>query len=715
MIYRLLAQISVILSVLFLFNKAATGKIKLDVLFLIISLLFFIIAFIKKKLFINLEKFSPIFIALFGIFLSIIIGSIISFIRYGALPFTSIFSELKIFAGCIIIFIEIIILGNSDNIFLKWLIYSFLASFLVIIVAYLPEPILRSIPSGEMPNRFSGLIGNSNYYPTFMFLPTMIIYYLLFKEKFQKKNLTKILVLFLLFSLSCGLIIWSGARSGWLGLFVSLTLFVLLSIKTTEHKFKKILLHFSTIILAVLIGFVLLPPIAKVHTNERMSAITGYVGKDASSSKNIQNTQNKEIQNGNVNHPLFVSQTKSILNSMSSNQDRLNIWKQGIQYIMDNPFGYGFSYYYIINIKSAEEHASIHSLILETLLIGGILLCISIIYLLVYIFKKYLSFLRHNFVVDMETVLISSLIGFLISTLFLSALQLRWFWILLAITIAWQMDRENKINHTMNSQTESIKYPSIGATYQCYKQPKAMLFALSSFRKFYPNSSVNLISDNGYDYSHVAKHFNCTYQHLDKHSGSIVSSTIFSDKIQIISWLSRLIETAKNSKEDYLIILEDDVWVLNKVSLVKYDLNGINIYEYKLGKNITSFLKTKNNAIPKNMKKYFYGGCGGAIISKKFILDNFSDISNIEKVITELEYYREKIYTKIYTTDYWLTVLVLYFNGTIGQYPGFCETWHSDYYYRRYISKNIEILHQYKNYYNKNLSSDEIKIIGYKI
>ena len=50
-----------------------------------------------------------------------------------------------------------------------------------------------------------------------------------------------------------------------------------------------------------------------------------------------------------------------------------------------------------------------------------------------------------------------------------------------------------------------------GAYLQCHKQPLATYKALESFRKFYPTSTIVLLSDNGYDYTEIAKLFNCIY------------------------------------------------------------------------------------------------------------------------------------------------------------------------------------------------------------
>ena len=110
----------------------------------------------------------------------------------------------------------------------------------------------------------------------------------------------------------------------------------------------------------------------------------------------------------------------------------------------------------------------------------------------------------------------------------------------------------------------SKKQPEFGAFLQCHKQPFATYVSLSSFRKFYPNNTIVLISDNGYDYTEMAKHFNCIYihstekanfNHKDLDSGSHIENS------------HKLIERFYNAysliKEEYVLLLEDDV-IINK-------------------------------------------------------------------------------------------------------------------------------------------------------
>ena len=63
-------------------------------------------------------------------------------------------------------------------------------------------------------------------------------------------------------------------------------------------------------------------------------------------------------------------------------------------------------------------------------------------------------------------------------------------------------------------------YPSLGAYYQCHKQPKAFLNAAMSYRKHYPDGTFVISNDAGNDYTYFAKNINAEYTYYDKKTGN---------------------------------------------------------------------------------------------------------------------------------------------------------------------------------------------------
>jgi hypothetical protein len=105
-------------------------------------------------------------------------------------------------------------------------------------------------------------------------------------------------------------------------------------------------------------------------------------------------------------------------------------------------------------------------------------------------------------------------------------------------------------------------------------------------------------------------------------------------------------------------------------------------------------LKLHGAKIPLFNFNYFWGGFGGCIIKRQFIVDHMTKES-IRKMVTDIDKHTKD---KNYTSDIWISLFVLYHGGTLGQYSGFCETWWSDYKKRRNTNE-IEVLHQYKELY----------------
>ncbi|KKQ77195.1 hypothetical protein A3B84_01355 [Candidatus Nomurabacteria bacterium RIFCSPHIGHO2_02_FULL_35_13] len=255
--------------------------------------------------------------------------------------------------------------------------------------------------------------------------------------------------------------------------------------------------------------------------------------------------------------------------------------------------------------------------------------------------------------------------------------------------------------------------PSVCGFYQCYKQPKSVIATLASFRKIYNTSSVYLFCDEGDDMSHIASHFNCKYEYISKGHNL---GFYFISKEELLSWLKRFLFAAQDSKEDFVMVIENDTRIYKKVKKLKFDFNGIKS-NHHLGKETTLFLKTRNNSIPRYINNIYYGGCGGALINRNFIVNNFSNLKNLDFAIDELLPYIKRQFGEKFPIDVCLAALVIYFGGTIGQYLGYAETGPFRFteilmlkYKFRPLLGRIEVLHNDKSLYNVPLSEEENRI-----
>ena len=180
--------------------------------------------------------------------------------------------------------------------------------------------------------------------------------------------------------------------------------------------------------------------------------------------------------------------------------------------------------------------------------------------------------------------------------------------------------------------------PEFGAFLTVYKNPLATYKCLESFRKFYPNNTIVLISDNGYNYTEMAKLFNCIYTHCNEqlwliyHDTEDIKKGINGKQLQ---WVNKLLERIYNGfsqiKEDYFIWLEDDVVINRRLNdPLICDINGYNPNSYWL--SMLEKMKQKYPIIDIN-KRYTWSGGGASIFNKKNIMKYMENKDIINDVV----------------------------------------------------------------------------------
>ena len=235
----------------------------------------------------------------------------------------------------------------------------------------------------------------------------------------------------------------------------------------------------------------------------------------------------------------------------------------------------------------------------------------------------------------------------------------------------------------------------IGAFYQCYKNKKAVDYVLSKYTENYPNSDVVLISDGGDDYKDIAEKYNCKYFFEENLNTGSQRALVFNNVESIIKYIDRISKYINLINAKYFLNLEDDVIVFKKTdhNELIYDINGCNFNEF-LSPKLEKILKNYNSNLI-SLNKIYFGGCGGCF----FNIDFFKQITkDKQKLKIDIE---EFFYNSAYgepAADRVFSFLCYKNQGTIGQYKGFCETWHPDYETRK-LNNSIEVLHQYKELY----------------
>ena len=244
--------------------------------------------------------------------------------------------------------------------------------------------------------------------------------------------------------------------------------------------------------------------------------------------------------------------------------------------------------------------------------------------------------------------------------------------------------------------------PNIGAYFQCHKNPFATYKTLESFRNYYPTNSVVLVSDNGYDYTEMAKYFDCIYVHRTQSYPLIYDYCNEIDKNingKHISWVFELLSNIQTNfslvKEDYILWLEDDVIINGQFDdPCNYDINGFNPNQY---------WNTMKNALSEvypiidPSKTYTFSGHGGSIFNKPKILEYLTNNVIINDILIN---WRKYNLTSNIACDFLLSLLVHLNGGTVGSLNGAADgPWNE-------IIPSIKLQHQYKKYYGVSMPNE---------
>jgi len=248
--------------------------------------------------------------------------------------------------------------------------------------------------------------------------------------------------------------------------------------------------------------------------------------------------------------------------------------------------------------------------------------------------------------------------------------------------------------------------PDFGAFFLVYKNPLATYNCLESFRKFYPHNSIVLISDNGYDYTEMAKYFNCKYIHCTEQIWLIYGDTEDINKGingKQLQWVNKVMDRLYNGfsqiKEDYFIWLEDDVVINRPINdPLLCDINGFNPNSYW-----PSMIHALKNIYPimDINKTYTWSGGGGSIFNKKNIMKYMENKEIINDIVINWSTYN---LTSDIVCDFLLSIITHLNGGTVGPCNEVADGPQND------IVSYLAVQHQYKTYYGIDLP-EELKYL----
>jgi hypothetical protein len=226
----------------------------------------------------------------------------------------------------------------------------------------------------------------------------------------------------------------------------------------------------------------------------------------------------------------------------------------------------------------------------------------------------------------------------------------------------------------------------LSAYFQCHKNPYATYESLRTFRQFYPTEPIILVSDNGYDYTEMARHFNCTYLH---ETTNCRLSLPIRDGYQ--STVERLRKVFSMISTEYFMLLEDDVHVFARYSeQFRGDINGNCINTLR-----SSVLNNIPFSVVKHEDKY-YTGHGGSVYKKEAMVRL---LDNKDQVNWLLDHWEKVGLGPGVDVDIFLSLLVVVNGGRIHHLSE-----HKDLLTNRVTDTvGIAALHQVKYFYGKEL------------
>lgn len=161
-----------------------------------------------------------------------------------------------------------------------------------------------------------------------------------------------------------------------------------------------------------------------------------------------------------------------------------------------------------------------------------------------------------------------------------------------------------------------------GVFYQVYNNKRATEFVLSNFREHFLDNPVVLISDGGDDFSDIAEKYNCSFHMRENIFGNATNNydRHCYDSKRTIEWWNRQKLVSEETGMDYVMIMEDDVFVRSSFKINSpFHLRGV-----RTGGRLRDSMISEIKELGYEANQY--GMCGGSIYNAKTLLSIFDDV-----------------------------------------------------------------------------------------
>lgn len=234
---------------------------------------------------------------------------------------------------------------------------------------------------------------------------------------------------------------------------------------------------------------------------------------------------------------------------------------------------------------------------------------------------------------------------------------------------------------------------SIGFYYNCYRNKYATDNILQQLRKIYPTEPVYLMNDKGDDLSDIAIKYNCHYKYsqINILGGRIINGKkhmCFTDKLSAKTYLSEIILAIDYCKTDYIILMEDDVFIHGKVKQFPQHAGGADINANLFSNCVHDFNQIRNQYPLIKMDYWNLGG--GSILHCNTIKECIQNTSFDE--ICKFDYLCKTPFELWHTNDVILNYILM-INGKTS------EKWTN--------TNNSMISHPDKRFYKEGINESK--------
>ena len=217
-----------------------------------------------------------------------------------------------------------------------------------------------------------------------------------------------------------------------------------------------------------------------------------------------------------------------------------------------------------------------------------------------------------------------------------------------------------------------------------------------NIRNLYPTAPYYLASDAAENLMDIAARYNTHYTHYENKLGYPGYN---SEKI--LAWLERFHFAAENCGTTHIMMVEDDVWLRNTLSV--RDEWEMACHDIRVGNIIPEpVIDMIERFAGKRPLTNQYGGGGGSIFKVSTFLNNYTRVTNWFKNNTD--FIRENFYTELGFMDCYMVVYYMLCGKDYTVNPCMTDTHthHQNFDFDKFVNEqpeNIEIVNNYKKYY----------------